>query len=49
MPEGEPSGNAGSNALSTSIGWRFTFFSLSTLKMLLDPQDRKHSLDAHRA
>ncbi len=42
MPDGEPSGRAGSNALSTSIGWRCTFFSLSTLKMLLDRQDRKH-------
>ncbi len=35
MPDGEPSGNVGSNALSISIGWRRTFFSLSTLKMLL--------------
>ena len=44
MPDGEPSGRAGSNALSTSIGWRFTFFSFSTLKMLLDLQDRKDPL-----
>ena len=35
MPEGAPSGSAGSNAWSTSIGWRRTFFSFSTLKMLL--------------
>ena len=44
MPDGEPSGRAGSNALSTSIGCRFTFFSLSTLKMLLDSQNRKDPL-----
>ena len=36
MPDGEPSGRAGSNALSASIGRRFTLFSPSTLKMLLD-------------
>ena len=36
MPDGEPSGSAGSNAWFTSIGWRRTFFSLRTLKMLLD-------------
>jgi hypothetical protein len=35
MPDGEPSGKVGSNVLSTSIGWRGTFFSFSTLKMLL--------------
>src|SRR6202453_5054081 len=35
MPEGAPSGSAASNALSISIGWRRTFFSFSTLKMLL--------------
>ena len=35
MPDGAPSGSVGSNALSTSIGWRRTFFSFSTLKMLL--------------
>src|ERR1700735_4723292 len=38
MPDGEPSGRAGSNTLSTSIGWRRTFFSFSTLKMLLEPR-----------
>ena len=36
MPDGDPSGSAGSNAFSTSIGRRFTFLSFSTLKMLLD-------------
>ena len=35
MPDGEPSGSVSSNGRSISIGWRFTFFSLSTLKMLL--------------
>src|SRR3954451_8029666 len=35
MPDGEPSGNAGSNALSMAMDWRLTFVSLSTLKMLL--------------
>ena len=49
MPDGEPSGNAGSNALSGSIGWRRTFFSFSTLKMLLDLQDRKHLAHARRS
>ena len=35
MPDGAPLGSFGSNASFTAIGWRCTFFSLSTLKMLL--------------
>ena len=35
MPDGEPSGNTGSNASSMATGLRFTLASLSTLKMLL--------------
>ena len=57
MPDGEPSGSVGSNGLFSSIGWRRTFFSLSTLKMLLDFRiastlgvriDRKRRAFAHR-
>ncbi len=38
MPDGLPSGRAGSNARSISIAWRRTFFSFSTLKMLFAPR-----------